>query len=547
MNISSEVYKKLANSNTRELEVKVVINNIEYIDEVVNLNIQGSLPTKDVVIGQTPSLRVSVVLRGYIRFSSKATIKPYVRFVTDDEESEWLALGNFNAEAPSYQNNQTSVTGYDRMLSLDEEFISNISYPCLIKDLFDEILFRYQISSNFVCNEYTINGVPIGYTARQLLGYIASLHGGNAVFNGRGQLEVVRFRDVVDTIDLANCFAQSTDDTPFKIKQVTAVNGIKEYSYGTGTDFETLSFENPFVNNSSITDIGKVLVNVTVSNLTIEKQGTGLYLLGERIQTKSNTDLDTTLYIIVSEIELEFGNGGFVETIKSFTRTEGDDTYTKASTLNKQTTTIAKQLTEYVYSYTNDYALSLGNSAVTLLSLKVTSDYQATPWFLATINLNVTKAGTFDFKYYFTAVLHHIQPKVTLDVGYHIITLMLPLEFEANSNQSLVVTGASTDGEAIIDRYNVQAMIRGQGLAANGDRWDGNLELSTNIQPFNINLQGLSLDHKLFVIGATKQEVSIPDCYGYSTTITPTSVSLEGLSVGMNFNYTVSTDTIEEE
>ena len=546
MNEATTLYKKLATSSSREFEAKISINGIEYQSEIIDFNIQGTLSssTNDIMVGQTPSLRISINMIGYTRTSNKAIIRPYVRFITNDEISEWLPLGLFISEAPIYEKNQTSITGYDTMLTLENEFMSELSYPCLVGDLLDEILTQYNLQTDFVCNEYQITQ-PIGYTTRELLGYIASLHAGNAIFNARGNLEIVRYHTVVDTIDLKNCFAQSTDDTPFTIKKVSVTSGTKTYTYGKGTDYETLAYKNPFVDKNSINNIGAELVNVIVSNITIQKQGTGLYTLGERLKTLSNTDQSTTLYMIVSDIELEFADGSFVETIKSYTRTEADESYIKSSTLAKESNTITKQLTEYVYSYSNESSISIGSSVNTILSIKVVAEYNSTPMFMAYINLNCTTPGTFVFKYYLNSSVQNIIPKATLTEGYHIINLMLPLSLDKNTVTSFVVTCESDTGIASIDMYQIQAAIRGQGLAATGAKWDGNIELECSMPTFIPDIKSIDLGLNPYITNINFNTVAPTG--GYLEGSMPIMNITDNLDLSFGMNYTVSATTKEEE
>ena len=90
------------------------------------------------------------------------------------------------------------LTAQDNMYKADIKFKSTISYPTRALLLLQEICTVCGLSlastSDLVHSSFQINSAPDNVTARQVLGYIAQIMGGNALILPNGQLKIQRYK-----------------------------------------------------------------------------------------------------------------------------------------------------------------------------------------------------------------------------------------------------------------------------------------------------------------------------------------------------------------
>lgn len=81
------------------------------------------------------------------------------------------------------------ITAYDDMYKADVAFYSSLTYPVSVQMLLNEVCNFCDItlgSATFKNNDYQIHQAPQNLTARQVIGYIAQIAGGNAVIDRNG-------------------------------------------------------------------------------------------------------------------------------------------------------------------------------------------------------------------------------------------------------------------------------------------------------------------------------------------------------------------------
>lgn len=108
--------------------------------------------------------------------------------------SLWVPQGKFYpTEIVKNENKTITIKLMDKTKYLEDEYICTLTPPFTLKQLYDDVHKQFQIISDTIefCNEDTIvEEVPIGYTGKQILGYIAECACGFYIINRLGNGEI---------------------------------------------------------------------------------------------------------------------------------------------------------------------------------------------------------------------------------------------------------------------------------------------------------------------------------------------------------------------
>lgn len=135
-----------------------------------------------------------------------ARLVPYVRVTDGRRRSEWIKKGVYYVDTRETTddgagNLMLTMHGYDSMLMADVEYdYSQLDFPATDIDIVRNIAERMGISIDSrtiakMDKGYTLT-LPAGYTARELLGYIASMYMGNFIMNDDGELRLVSLNEL---------------------------------------------------------------------------------------------------------------------------------------------------------------------------------------------------------------------------------------------------------------------------------------------------------------------------------------------------------------
>lgn len=136
-----------------------------------------------------------------------AQIIPYVRVVLGNEHSEWVQLGTYFIDTREQTRDDTGVNiltlhGFDRMLMTEQDFPISVSHNWPATDI--QVVRDIAATINADIDARTVSAMtygysiqlPSGYSCRDTLSYIASLYGGNWIFNNDGELQLILYGDI---------------------------------------------------------------------------------------------------------------------------------------------------------------------------------------------------------------------------------------------------------------------------------------------------------------------------------------------------------------
>lgn len=247
---SSEAFGNLVQQDSRTFKALITYDDVSITNAKSIKFTGGSETADDFSLGSTVSQYVTITIPD----PGKA-IEGHELLVQIGMEVnglvEYIPMGYFTAEKPSRDEEQIEFAAYDRMtktetpFSMDGESTDTLS-----------ILKKIQEITGVPVVTSGLSGIsmkaPKGYSCREVLSYVAQLHGCFAVCNRKGQIELHGYVDSGYTIDTGRYWDSfEHNDYTFDVEKLTCYTGQdeegKDVSISSGSGARTVSFSNPFM------------------------------------------------------------------------------------------------------------------------------------------------------------------------------------------------------------------------------------------------------------------------------------------------------------
>nr|DAE48775.1 MAG TPA: Tail fiber family protein [Caudoviricetes sp.] len=273
MYTTSTAYKTEIQKRSRAFECRVTIGDRVFTNnEVQSIDLSGGI--QDVFsIGNTPSMCLELVLRNttdtiFTTNSVKVEIGLKI-----GSTIEYIPLGIFNIEDIKKDDYTTKFTCYDNMTKFEIAYFSSLGDKPTLQQVVNELASKTGVQFTGSLPSYTVKKLE-GFTCREVLGYVASLCGGNAIITREGKFTIVYPTDISRDVG-EGVFDLQRDEVKYKIGKITCqVKEQETISKGSlGTDNMELSFENPWVTETILTDIYNRLNGLNYLGYTMKWQG----------------------------------------------------------------------------------------------------------------------------------------------------------------------------------------------------------------------------------------------------------------------------------
>ena len=268
-------YKLEINKPSREFECKITIgNNIYNNDELVNLTLEHTQPQEGFSIGDTisQSLDLTLLNRGDIIYST-SQIKVEIGLKIGST-IEYILMGIFNIDDIEKTDYTTKFTAYDNMIKFETPYFSSLGDKPTLKQVVNELSKITGIEFIGSLPNYTVSKLG-GFTCREVLSYVASICGGNAVITRDGKFTIKSLSEIKKSIDGNNYFDYNREEVKYKIGKISCQideNNIL-YKGSTGTDSMELGFENPWVTETILNDVYNKLNGLSYLGYSMKWQG----------------------------------------------------------------------------------------------------------------------------------------------------------------------------------------------------------------------------------------------------------------------------------
>ena len=203
MHQTSELYKEIVSDRFHKVECKLLIDGVEYGEnKLVSIETENNLFAEEAPsCGNAVSGTITAKLRTpntVIR--TKAKMELFSRVTSGELESEWIPKGVYfldTREKQKAKNGEDTIIvldGFDAILMGEQEYIPSGEWPKSDAEVLDEMCWIlgvecvWQPGKNFPIQK------PIGYSVREIIGYIAAMYGGSVTMDDSGKLKFVGLR-----------------------------------------------------------------------------------------------------------------------------------------------------------------------------------------------------------------------------------------------------------------------------------------------------------------------------------------------------------------
>ena len=274
MQTTSADYKLEIKKPSRSFECKVTIgNNIYTNDDIVDIILETIQPGEGFSIGNTPSQTLDLTLlnRGDTIYST-SQVKVEIGLKIGST-IEYILMGLFNIDDIEKTDYTTKFTCYDNMIKFETPYFSNLGDTPTLQQVVNELATKTRVQFTGSLPAYTVKKLE-GFTCREILGYVSSLCGGNALITRDGKFTIVTTKDIDYPITPDNYIDYKREEVKYKIGKVSCKVGDKELNKGSlGIDSMEVKFENPWVTDSILNDIYTKLNGFEYLGYTMKWQG----------------------------------------------------------------------------------------------------------------------------------------------------------------------------------------------------------------------------------------------------------------------------------
>lgn len=218
----------------------------------------GSEAEDDFSLGSTMSQYIEVTIPdGNLLIEGKEILLQIGMDV--DGLTEYVPMGYFTAGKPKKADDQITFTAYDRMMNTERTFSMNgttTNTVAVLKKIAD-ITGVPVVTSGLTAISMK---VPKGYSCREVLSYVAQLHGAFAVCNRRGQIELHTYVDSDYKVKPNRYWGNfEHNDYAFDVSKFVCFTGQdkngKSISISSGSGARSVSFSNPFMTQTALNNI----------------------------------------------------------------------------------------------------------------------------------------------------------------------------------------------------------------------------------------------------------------------------------------------------
>lgn len=176
-----------------------------------------------------------------------------------DGLTEYVPMGYFTAGKLKKADNQITFTAYDRMMNTERTFSmdgTTTNTVAVLKQIAN-ITGVPVVTSGLTAISIK---VPKGYSCREVLSYVAQLHGAFAVCNRRGQIELHTYVDSDYKVKSNRYWGNfEHNDYAFDVSKFVCFTGQdkngKSISISSGSGARSVSFSNPFMTQTALNNI----------------------------------------------------------------------------------------------------------------------------------------------------------------------------------------------------------------------------------------------------------------------------------------------------
>lgn len=349
----------------------------------------GDVISVDILRSCSDQLQIGACMSDMLTLETKATIlfngrlkKVEVFYRCTAPVLDWIRLGTFYVDEAVTRNGVTAVKAYDMMSRLDKRVswvdtskATAPTFPCKMQAMLNYLCARAGVTTDFVCEDITVEKAPDGYTAQELISYIAASHGRNARFSPSEVLKFPAYEEVGKTVQHGRCYSLDiAGGSGYTVKGILLQRGgdDKIYIDGTASEYDEtadgiVTAYDPFATVGIAEYAWNRLGGLNYSAVSLEMPAENILEPGD-VFTVEDAD-GTQKKAIVMEQELSLTcTSGFVEKISctAESKAQNRSTENRQEATEKQVAAGATSATLTEYQYLTDTSVKFNGVTYTV-------------------------------------------------------------------------------------------------------------------------------------------------------------------------------------
>ena len=258
----------------------------------------------------------------------------------------------------------TAVTAYDMMGRLDKKIswvdtskATAPTFPCKMQAMLKYICDRCGFTTDFTCENITVEKAPDGYTARELISYIAASHGANARFSPSEVLKLINYTQVEKTVQHGRCYSLDIgEDYTVKGLLFSKDSSTKIYIDGTSKEYDedadgVVEIYDPLATVAISEYAWNKLGGLSYSAVSLEMPAENILEPGDVFTVQDADGTEKTAIVMEQQLTVSC-TGGFIEKIScdAESKKQTRNSENRAEATEKQAASNAiSALTSYQY------------------------------------------------------------------------------------------------------------------------------------------------------------------------------------------------------
>lgn len=312
----SEKFMRLATDNGRHVYCRIEAGSEVFCDDrLLEFDFDDVVHPDWVTVGTTCANRFHFKALFDGELQVNAEVRPYISF----DNEEWCPLGIFYISRRYVRDDVISITAYDRLYSLDEEYRYSGALPATSSAILRDICERTGLAADSYGHDHEVTKLPSVCTMRDMIGYIAGINFSNAKIDRYGKLVLKKPHQNGEHyyIDKKNCMDIRRNMTRSVITSLIVTTEDEVFAVGDGAEISTVEMYNPLVTENMMTYLGSAFQVTPFYGADIEMQGLPFLEAGE---IAAVVDKGLIYFIHLSEIEYHY-DGALTATVYSKNRT----------------------------------------------------------------------------------------------------------------------------------------------------------------------------------------------------------------------------------
>lgn len=252
----TEAFKETIRSPSRTFEARLKINGRWFNSEFKKLSYETSSTADEALqLGAAVSAKIEITIKKIDELFENTEIPVEIGLKLPSGKYEYIPLGFFTAERPQSDQATTTFTAYDRMMKTTGLYISNLIYPASAASVLSEISTSCGVPADVSSlDDIMIQTKPVGYTYREMIGYIASLKGGFACVDRTGTIVIKWYEECEYSVGKARIISLEHNESDFHLDYLNCnVDSQTELTQGGGE--LGITFSNPFMTADRLSQI----------------------------------------------------------------------------------------------------------------------------------------------------------------------------------------------------------------------------------------------------------------------------------------------------